>query len=95
MSAKGNYYDSPSKDTVSHSKKIADDGVDVAKQKLDVSVDDNTALTHDNDEESFKNLLKLIPDRGSVCFVRSYGRLRKKTGWFSTSSENRRCHRQS
>ena len=32
-------------------------GVDVAKQKLDVSVDDNTALTIDNHEESFKNLL--------------------------------------
>jgi transposase len=44
-------------------------GVDVAKQKLDVSVDDNTALTIDNDEESFKNLLKVIFDSGPVCVV--------------------------
>ncbi len=51
------------------SKKLQMIGVDVAKQKLDVSVDDDTVLTIDNNEESFKNLLKLIPDSGAVCFV--------------------------
>lgn len=50
-------------------KKLQMIGVDVAKQKLDVSVDDNTSLTIDNHEESFKNLLKAIPDRGPVCVV--------------------------
>lgn len=50
-------------------KKLQMIGVDVAKQKLDVSVDDKTTLTLDNDEASFKKLLKLIPDSGSVCFV--------------------------
>jgi transposase len=50
-------------------KKLQMIGVDVAKQKLDVSVDDHTALTIDNDEASFKNLLKRIPDRGSVCLA--------------------------
>jgi transposase len=50
-------------------KKLQMIGVDVAKQKLDVSVDDNTALTIDNHEESFKNLLKIIPENGSACFV--------------------------
>lgn len=50
-------------------KKLQMIGVDVAKQKLDVSVDDDSALTIDNDEESFKNLLNVIPDSGSVCVV--------------------------
>lgn len=50
-------------------KKLQMIGVDVAKQKLDVSVDDNTSLTIDNHEESFKNLLKALPDRGPVCVV--------------------------
>lgn len=50
-------------------KKLQMIGIDVAKQKLDVSVDDNTALTLDNDEASFKSLLKIIPDSGPVCFV--------------------------
>jgi transposase len=50
-------------------KKLQMIGVDVAKQKLDVSVDDNTTLTIDNNEESFKNLLKAISDRGPVCVV--------------------------
>lgn len=44
-------------------------GVDVAKQKLDVSVNDSTTLTIDNDEASFKNLLKILPDRGQLCVV--------------------------
>ena len=44
-------------------------GVDVAKQKLDVSVDDTTTLTIDNDEASFKKLLKILPDWGAVCVV--------------------------
>jgi len=50
-------------------KKLQLIGIDVAKQKLDVSVDDNTALTLDNNEESFKSLLQVIPDSGPVCFV--------------------------
>ncbi|MCK9394896.1 MAG: IS110 family transposase [Methylobacter sp.] len=50
-------------------KKLQMIGVDVAKQKLDVSVDDTTTLTIDNDEESFKKLLKAIPDRGPACVV--------------------------
>jgi transposase len=50
-------------------KKLQMIGVDVAKQKLDVSVNDNTTLTIDNDEASFKNLLKILPDRGQFCVV--------------------------
>lgn len=50
-------------------KKLQMVGVDVAKQKLDVAIDDITTLTIDNDEKSFKNLLKLIPNSRSACFV--------------------------
>lgn len=44
-------------------------GVDVAKLKLDIAIDDKTVLTIDNQEESFKKLLKNFPDMGQVCFV--------------------------
>lgn len=54
MSAKGNYYVRPYRGSISAYQKLQMIGVDVAKQKLDVSVDDNTALTIDNHEESFK-----------------------------------------
>jgi hypothetical protein len=37
-------------------KKLQMIGVDVAKHKLDVSIDNNTVLTIDNNEESFKKL---------------------------------------
>jgi transposase len=50
-------------------KKLQMIGVDVAKQKLDVSVDDNTRLTLDNHEASFKKLLKALPDGGPICVV--------------------------
>lgn len=44
-------------------------GVDVAKLKLDIAIDDKTVLTIDNQEESFKKLLKNIPNINQVCFV--------------------------
>jgi transposase len=44
-------------------------GVDVAKLKLDIAIDDKKVLTIDNKEESFKKLLKIIPDIDQVCFV--------------------------
>lgn len=44
-------------------------GVDVAKLKLDIAIDDKTVLTLDNHEESFKKLLKSIPNIDQVCFV--------------------------
>lgn len=44
-------------------------GVDVAKLKLDIAIDDKTVLTIDNQEESFKKPLKNFPDMGQVCFV--------------------------
>lgn len=44
-------------------------GVDVAKLKLDIAIDDKTVLTIDNHEESFKKLLKSIPNIDQVCFV--------------------------
>jgi transposase len=44
-------------------------GVDVAKLKLDIAIDDKTVLTIDNQEESFKKLLKNIPNIHQVCFV--------------------------
>jgi len=44
-------------------------GVDVAKLKLDIAIDDKTILTIDNHEESFKKLLKSIPNIDQVCFV--------------------------
>ena len=44
-------------------------GVDVAKLKLDIAIDDNKVLTIDNNEEGFKKLLKIIPDSDQACFV--------------------------
>lgn len=44
-------------------------GVDIAKLKLDIAIDDKKVLTVDNKEENFKELLKTIPDVGQVCFV--------------------------
>ena len=44
-------------------------GVDVAKLKLDIAIDDKTVLTIDNQEENFKKLLKTLPDTGQICFV--------------------------
>jgi len=44
-------------------------GVDVAKLKLDIAIDDKKVLTIDNKEESFRKLLKIIPDIDQVCFV--------------------------
>jgi len=44
-------------------------GVDIAKLKLDIAIDDKKVLTIDNKEESFRKLLKIIPDIDQVCFV--------------------------
>ena len=44
-------------------------GVDVAKLKLDICMPDNSFITIDNDEASFKQLIKTIPDIQAVCFV--------------------------
>ena len=44
-------------------------GVDVAKLKLDIAIDDKTVLTIDNQEESFNKPLKTIPNIDQVCLV--------------------------
>jgi len=44
-------------------------GVDVAKLKLDIAIDDNKVLTIGNNEKGLKELLKTIPDSGQACFV--------------------------
>ncbi len=44
-------------------------GVDVAKLKLDICMPDNSFITIDNDEASFKQLIKTLPDTQAVCFV--------------------------
>lgn len=44
-------------------------GVDVAKLTLDIAIDDNKVLPIDNNGESFKKLLKMIPDIDQACFV--------------------------
>lgn len=44
-------------------------GVDVAKLKLDVALDEKIVLTIDNQDEAFTRLLMNIPDIDQVCFV--------------------------
>lgn len=63
-------------------------GVDVAKLKLDIAIDDKTVLTIDNQEESFKKLLKNFPDMGQVCFVmEATGGYEKKLASFLQTKE--------
>lgn len=69
MSTQGNFMSAPVDIQSTPIKKLQIIGVDVAKQKLDVSIDDNTVLTIDNHEESFKTFLKTLPHIGQVCFV--------------------------
>lgn len=69
MSAQGNFMSAPIETQSSPIKKLQMIGVDVAKHKLDISIDDNTVLIIDNHEENFKALLKIIPDTSRVCFV--------------------------
>lgn len=45
-------------------------GVDVAKLKLDVALDERTLLTVDNLDVGFKQVLKQIVNPQAVCFVR-------------------------
>ncbi len=44
-------------------------GVDVAKHKLDIAIDEKTVQTIDNEEESFKKLIRTLSDIKSICFV--------------------------
>lgn len=44
-------------------------GVDVAKDKLDITLDNNKVVTINNNEAGFINLLQKIPDKNEVCFV--------------------------
>lgn len=44
-------------------------GVDVAKLKLDVALNDKQTITVTNDPEGFNQLLKAIPAHDPVCFV--------------------------
>jgi len=44
-------------------------GVDVAKLKLDVALDDKHTIAVANDEEGFTKLLKAVPNLDQVCFV--------------------------
>jgi len=52
-----------------HAIKLKMIGVDVAKLKLDIALDDKHVITIDNQDRSFKQLLKLIADVAQVCFV--------------------------
>jgi transposase len=69
MSTQGNFMSAPVEIQSTPSKKLQIIGVDVAKQKRDVSIDDNTVLTIDNHEESFKTLLKTLPHTDQVGVV--------------------------
>lgn len=44
-------------------------GVDVAKAKLDIALDDKTVITINNDEDDFKKLLNKLPIIEGICFV--------------------------
>ena len=45
-------------------------GVDVAKAKLDIAIDDKTIITiNNNDESDFKKLLAKLSNKESLCFV--------------------------
>lgn len=44
-------------------------GVDVAKLKLDIALDDKHTITVANNEEGFNKLLKAVSHLDSVCFV--------------------------
>ena len=44
-------------------------GVDVAKDKLDIALDDQTVITIDNNDAGFKKLLKSMTKTESVCFA--------------------------
>jgi transposase len=69
MSVQGNFMSAPIEIQSTPIKKLQIIGVHVAKQKLDVSIDDNTVLTIDNHEESFKTRLKTIAHNDQVCVV--------------------------
>jgi len=44
-------------------------GVDVAKAKLDIAIDNRQVMTIDNQVAAFKALLKRLGDLGNTCFV--------------------------
>jgi transposase len=44
-------------------------GVDVAKAKLDIALDDKTIITINNNEDDFKKLLNKLPMVKGICFV--------------------------
>lgn len=44
-------------------------GVDVAKDKLDITLENNKVETIHNNEAGFVSLLQKIPDKNEVCFV--------------------------
>ncbi|MCZ6803568.1 MAG: hypothetical protein O7D86_06480 [Proteobacteria bacterium] len=44
-------------------------GVDVAKAKCDIAIDNQQVMTIDNQEAAFKALLKSLDDLENTCFV--------------------------
>lgn len=52
-----------------NTKELTMIGVDVAKAKLDIALDDKTVITFNNDEDDFKKLLNKLPTTEGICFV--------------------------
>lgn len=55
--------------TETETKEYAMIGIDVAKDKLDVALDDKHTITVSNDEKGFNELLKAVPNPDQACFV--------------------------
>jgi transposase len=62
MSAKGPI-------TMNKTQELIMIGIDVAKDKLDVALDDKHTITVSNDKKSFQELLKATPNPGQACFA--------------------------
>jgi transposase len=62
MSAKGPI-------TMNKTQELIMIGIDVAKDKLDVALDDKHTITVSNDKKSFQELLKAAPNPGQACFA--------------------------
>ncbi len=44
-------------------------GVDVAKDKLDIAIDEKNVITVDNNEAGFKKIVNQLPTTDGICFV--------------------------
>jgi len=62
MSAKGPI-------TMNKTQELIMIGIDVAKDKLDVALDDKHTITVSNDKKGFQELLKAAPNPSQACFI--------------------------